>query len=253
MPARAVLLDIAGVLHDGERAYPGAREAVARLRAAGVPLRFVTNTSRRTRAATVEQLTSFGFDLTAPEVFTAPLAGRAYLEARGLRPLLVIHPALAPDFAGLPTEPPNAVFVADAGEHFDYATLDPAFRLLIDGAPLVAVGRNRYFREGGALHLDAGPFVAALEYASGQAAVITGKPAPEFFGAVLADLGASPSAAVMIGDDVEADVQGAVAAGLRGVLVRTGKYREGDEARLPGEGASVAADLAGAVEGLLAG
>ncbi len=252
MPPRAVLLDIAGVLHDGERAYPGAVEAVARLRAAGVPLRFVTNTSRRTRTATVQHLQGLGFEVATAEVFTAPLAGRAYLEARGLRPLLIIHPALAPDFAGLATEPPNAVFLADAGEHFDYATLDPAFRLLIGGAPLVAVGRNRYFRTGNELHLDAGPFVAALEYASGQSAVITGKPAPEFFAAVLADLGARPAEAVMLGDDVEADVLGAVAAGLRGVLVRTGKYRPGDEAGLPGAGASVAADLAGAVERLLA-
>ena len=57
------------------------------------------------------------------------------------------------------------------------------------------------FRERDTLHLDAGPFVAALEYASGQTAVITGKPAPEFFRAVLADLGARPDEAVMIGDD----------------------------------------------------
>jgi HAD superfamily hydrolase (TIGR01458 family) len=244
MAVRGVLLDIAGVLHDGRSAYPGAVAAVESFAAAGLPLRFVTNTSRRTRDGTVQRLRQMGFDVDPGEVFTAPLAARAWLASRNLRPLLVIHPDLAPDFAGLETAEPNAVFLADAAEYCSYAALDNAFRLLMAGAPLLAVGRNRYFREGGQLHLDAGAFVAALEYAAGSTAVVAGKPSPAFFEAVLADMGLDASEVMMIGDDVEADVLGARDGGLQACLVQTGKYRAGDEARIAGSGAWLAADLA---------
>lgn len=251
MKARGVLLDIAGVLHDGSKPYPGALEAVERLGDAGLPVRFVTNTSRRTRAATLRRLADMGFPVTAEQVFTAPLAARRYLESHGLRPLLVIHPDLAEDFAGLDTGQPDAVFVADAGEHFTYARLDAAFELLSDGAPLIAVGRNRYFRDAGRLHLDAGPFVAALEYASGREAVIAGKPSAEFFDAVLGDLHVPAADAVMIGDDVEADVLGAEAQGIHAIQVQTGKYRDGDRDKLSGSDAELVADLAAAVDRIL--
>ena len=92
-------------------------------------------------------------------------------------------------------------------------------------ADFVALQKNRYWRTPDGLSLDAGPFVAALEYATGRDAVVVGKPAPGFFAAVLGELGTDPRATVMVGDDVESDVGGALRAGLAGVLVRTGKYR----------------------------
>jgi ribonucleotide monophosphatase NagD (HAD superfamily) len=87
----------------------------------------------------------------------------------------------------------------------------------------VALQHNRYWRRADGLALDVGAYAAALEYATGREAVTVGKPAREFFLAAMADMGLQRG--IMIGDDVEADVGGAMAAGLPGVLVRTGKYR----------------------------
>ena len=95
---------------------------------------------------------------------------------------------------------------------------------MMDGAELVALQHNRYWRRSDGLALDVGAYAAALEYATGREAVTVGKPAREFFLAAMADLGTERG--VMIGDDVEADVGGAMGAGLPGVLVRTGKYRQ---------------------------
>lgn len=253
MAIRGVLLDIAGVLHDGRAPYPGAIESVKKLSRAGLAIRFVTNTSRRTRRATVDRLRTMGFDVQEQEVFTAPLAARALLRSRNLRPLLVIHPQLSGDFEGMNTRQPNAVFLADAAEHFTYNLLDRAFSLLVDGGPLIAVGRNRYFREGGRLHMDAGGFVAALEYASGQNATVVGKPSATFFDAVLNDMGLGRDEAVMIGDDVEADVLGAIDCGLSAILVQTGKYRDRDAGRLQGTAAELSLDIEAAVDSLLHG
>jgi HAD superfamily hydrolase (TIGR01458 family) len=164
-----------------------------------------------------------------------------------------VHPNLLPEFDQFSKDRPNAVVLGDAGSAITYEGLNQAFRLLMDGKPLISMGRNRYFREDSGLSLDAGPFAAALEYAAGIKAEIVGKPDPEFFHLALADMDCPPGEAVMIGDDVHDDVCGAVAAGLQGILVRTGKYRRGDEQQLSQPNATVADNIAAAVDLIVAG
>jgi HAD superfamily hydrolase (TIGR01458 family) len=118
------------------------------------------------------------------------------------------------------------VIVGDLGESWDYEVLNSAFRQLMEGAELIALQKNRYWETAEGLSLDAGPFVAALEYASGREAEVVGKPSDAFFELALGDLGVGVDHAAMVGDDVEADVGGAIDAGVAGILVRTGKYRE---------------------------
>ncbi|WP_163557970.1 TIGR01458 family HAD-type hydrolase [Halomonas sp. NO4] len=239
---QAVLLDISGVLHEDGVPLPGAVAAVAELQASPLALRFVTNTSRKTGATVYAELREMGFELERQQIFTAPAVIRRYLERHRLRPYLLVHESLEPEFEGLDTRDPTAVVLGDAEHRLDYRRLDEAFQLLQQDAPLLAVGTNRYFRQRGGLHLDAGPFVKALEYAAGIEAQVLGKPAADFFHAVLADVGVRPEEALMVGDDVEADVAAAMALGMQGTLVQTGKYRAGDETRAPA--ASVEAGLA---------
>lgn len=242
----AVLLDISGVLYQDAQPLPGSVAAVKALQAKGYPLRLVTNTSRLTAAEIHRQLTGMGYVLQPEQIYSAPRAVRHYVESHGLRPYCLIHRNLEEEFADLLEQPePNAVVVGDAEERFDYAHLEHAFHLLLDGAPLLAMGDNRYFHSRGALRLDAGPFVRALEYAADVKAMILGKPSREFFHGALEELGVSAGAALMIGDDVESDVLGAQKAGLQACLVQTGKYRAGDEAKATG--ALLAKDLAEAV------
>lgn len=245
---KGVLLDVSGVLEIGGEAVPGATDAVQRLRDAGLPIRLVSNTSRKTAATMLDQLAGLGFSVRQDELLTAPLAARALLEKRGLSPFLLVHPDLEPEFAGMAGE--DAVLVGDAGEAFTHARLDAAFRLLMDGKPLFATGVNRYFRDGRQLSLDAGPFVRTLEYAANTRATITGKPAAAFFEAAADSIGVQVGELVMVGDDAENDVLGAREAGLDGLLVRTGKFSAGDEQRVGPE--NTVADIAAAVEKILA-
>ncbi len=248
-----VLLDLSGVLYVGDMPLPGAPEALQRLQRSDLALRYVTNTTRAPRARIALQLSRMGFDLDVEQIFTAPMAARDYLRAHALRPHLLIHPALAEEFTDFPVGEANAVLVGDAGEAFDYPGMNRAFRLLMDGAPLIAMGHNRYFREADGLSLDAGPFIVALEYAAQVEAVVTGKPAAEFFCAACAAMATEPARTVMIGDDVESDVNGATRAGLRGTLVRSGKYRSEDERQLENVDSLVLPDLTAAVDWLLRG
>jgi HAD superfamily hydrolase (TIGR01458 family) len=247
-----VLLDLGGVVYVGGDPLPGAIAALERLKGAGLPVRYLTNTTRTPRAGMLDKLRGLGVPAGADELFMPAIAARRHLEQGGLTPRLLVHAALEEDFAGLAEGGAEAVVIGDAAEGFTYRALNEAFRALGRGAAFLALARNRSFQDDdGALSLDAGPFVAALEYATRREATVLGKPSPDFFAAALDSLGCGAEAAVMIGDDVEADVGGAQAAGIAGVLVRTGKYRAGDEDTIDPPPAAVADDLAGAVDWIL--
>ncbi|UCV18973.1 TIGR01458 family HAD-type hydrolase [Ferribacterium limneticum] len=247
---KAVLIDLAGVLHTGDEALPGAVRALDRLRMSGLPLRFLTNTTRTPSTILFAKLQRMGFTLAASEIQTAALAARTLVRSRGLRPLWLIHPDIAAEMGENDPEP-NVVVLGDMGTHFTYPILNHAFRLLMEGLPLVAMARNRYFMEPDGLSLDMGAFVAGLEYSAGITAEITGKPAPAFFNAALAELGIAPAQAVLIGDDLSDDIGGAQAAGIPGILVRTGKFRAGDDAHPDIRPAAIYDDFSAVVDALL--
>ncbi|KXZ53314.1 hypothetical protein GPECTOR_7g1208 [Gonium pectorale] len=132
---------------------------------------------------------------------------------------LFVAPEVVQEFAGVQLLPPGAesgagvVVIGDMGSEWSYRELNRAFR---------------YFKDVDGLSLDVGPFTAALEFAADEKAIILGKPDPLIFRLAAESLGLEASEVVMVGDDVRGDVGGAQAAGLRGLLVRTGKFRPED-------------------------
>ena len=225
----AMLVDLDGVLYVEDNPVPGAGEAVGRLRDAGLGLRFVTNTTARSRGQTLEKLERLGFALDPDELVTPAALANRHCGERGHETVaLIMNDDVKADFADLREvdEGPDAVIMGDLGEAFGFPILNRAFRMVMDGAELIALQKNRFWLTDEGLSLDAGPFVAAIEYASGTDAYVVGKPAPAFFEGVLGSLGVDAEDAAMVGDDVESDVAGAMNEGLAGVLVRTGKYRE---------------------------
>ena len=248
----ALLLDLSGVLYDGDEVIPGALDAIARAQASDLPLRFITNTSRKTGTRLLAHLRGLGFEVRDDQVFTAVDAARGWLRSRGLRPYCLVHRDIVGEFADFDQREPDAVLIADAAEDFNYQNLNRAFQLCLAGAPLLGVGYNRCFKSGGEMLMDAGAFIRAVEFAADVEATIVGKPSPEFFHQVLATTGVAAGSALMVGDDVFGDVEGALQAGIPACLVRTGKYREGDETRISGEFATVSS-IVEAVELALTG
>lgn len=225
----AVLIDLDGVLYVEDAPIEGAVAAVERLRADGFALRFVTNTTAHARDQTLAKLRRLGFAVEEAELVTPAALALRYCRHRGHgRVALVMNDEVKRDFADLEETDghADAVIVGDLGSGFGYDVLNRAFRQVMDGAELIALQKNRYWLRADGLSLDVGPFVAALEYATGAQAYVVGKPAREFFAQVLDDLDTAPALAVMVGDDIESDIGGALGAGLLAVLVRTGKFRE---------------------------
>lgn len=230
---KAVFFDLSGVLYVGKTAIAGAVAAITKIRTSNLQIRFVTNTSRRTRAQVLDDLHKLGFSLTADELFTAPVAVHDWLAQKNLRPYCLIHHQINSEFADIDQTNPNAVVIGDAEQGFNYDNLNRAFQLCHQGCPLIGIGYNRFFKLNGDLLLDAGPFIKAIEFATSSEALIIGKPAAEFFNQVLSSIQTAvpvlATEVLMVGDDIYGDIEGAINAGLQGCLVRTGKYQNGDE------------------------
>jgi HAD superfamily hydrolase (TIGR01458 family) len=231
IPPAALLLDIDGVLHVGDDPLPGAVESLQRLRELAGGVRLVTNTTSKPRRAIVEHLLALGFDVAEAEVLTPAALAVAYCRSRDYeRVSLMVGDSLREDLEELEKaaeeESPDAIVLGDLGPGFTADALNAAYRHLMDGAELIALQHNRYWRRADGLALDVGAYAAALEYASGVEATVVGKPSREFFAAALEHLGAEAAEAAMVGDDIEGDVGGGLDAGISSILVRTGKYRE---------------------------
>lgn len=233
----AVLVDLDGVLYQGNEIIPGADEAVAWLQSQNISHLFLTNTTSRPRNQIAEKLVSLGMEVDSETILTPVIATADWLKRNNDGLVALFMPeATRSDLTGIDELPgeresgASAVVLGDLGERWDFATLNRAFRLLMDkpSPTLIALGMTRYWRAPDGLRLDVAPFVTALEHAAGCEAVVLGKPSGDFFQAALDRLGADAGTTLMIGDDIVGDVQGAQRSGIPAALVRTGKFRPAD-------------------------
>ena len=233
MALGGLLLDLEGVLYQASEPVEGAVEAVAQCRDMGLNIRFLTNTTTKPKSAVVERLNHLGFDASSEDVFTPASAARSVLEELGAKRIrLAALSALAGDFDSFEIVSDgraDAVVMGDLHRDFTWELLNALLTPLLEGAALIALHKNRRCRREEGLSLDLGPFVAALEYAAETEAVVVGKPARAFFDSALQSMGLSAREVMMVGDDLESDIDGAHAAGLKATQVRTGKYTSRDD------------------------
>jgi HAD superfamily hydrolase (TIGR01458 family) len=233
----AILLDVDGVLHVSGAPIAGAAAAVRRLRADGHRIRFVSNTTTRSRAQVGEQLRLMGIEVEDDELQTTGAVAARVLA--GKRVLALTMPGLLDDLAGLQLVGMNVDAVllggADEGEEtgrvFSYLNLNRAFHELEAGADLYCLHKNRWWQTADGARLDAGAFVAGLEYAADIEATVLGKPSNAYFAAALEALDAEAGLTWMVGDDLETDIVGGHRHGMKTLLVRTGKFRPDDVER----------------------
>jgi len=233
---RAFLIDMDGTLYVGKSPVEGANEIITFLRERGYKFRIVTNATRRSRHSLCERLKGLGFEVSEAEIFSAPLATARYVTSKAKeleyepKCFLLTTGDVHKDFDEvgviITDKSPKFVVLGDAGDNFTYASLNKAFRFVLDGAELVAMEKDRYWMGSDGLMLGAGPFVAAVEYAAGVEAKLIGKPSRNFFELALRDMSVKAEEAAVIGDDVVSDVAGGKKLGMKGILVKTGKFRK---------------------------
>ena len=226
---KGLLFDLDGVLYVGNTPVTGAVEAVKALRASGLACRFATNTSTLSLVSLQKKINAMGFDIALDEIISAPQAAIQFLRQQK-NPVcrLLLADDVKQDFAEFQQSEtaPEFIVVGDIGNAWSYPMLNTIFNALMRGAKLIAIHKNRFWQTEQGLQMDIGAFIDGLEYASGKQAMIIGKPSKDFFHAALRSMQLNAENVVMIGDDIDVDIGGAQYAGMKAVLVRTGKYRQ---------------------------
>ena len=225
----ALLIDLDGTIYSQGEAYPGARFTIDFLQRRKIPFRYITNTTGLSRSQLVKRLADIGIKSTTDDIFIAPQAAALYCRKKGSRRvwLATRDDAVLAEFDGLELgrENPQAIVLADLREGFTCAMMNDLFGAILAGAELIAMQKGRYWlTEEYGPTLDLGPYVAALEYASAREATVVGKPAREFFDLALDGWSPTRAEIAVVGDSIENDLQGAKAAGLQAIMVRTGVY-----------------------------
>lgn len=224
---KQVFLDIDGVLMLGDLPIPGGTATVNKLTSLGIKVAFVTNTTRKPRRRIHEELLKLGFHVDIDDVICpAIIARERVLSMKRNSVALFVNEDVKEDFEGLheTRQRAGAIIMGDLGNKFSPEVMDEIFRLTFTGSELIAMQKNRYWRDENGLRLDLGPYVAAIEYATGKRADVVGKPSPGFFRGLLNRYQVKPENTLMVGDDIETDIKGAQRLGIRTVLVKTGKF-----------------------------
>jgi HAD superfamily hydrolase (TIGR01458 family) len=228
---KGFLIDLDGVLYVGDHPIEGAPAAIQFLEENGYKFRFVSNTTRKARRTIAKRLQTMGFSIPEEYIFTPALAAVTWLKIHHIQSYYLLTTGdVEEDFdlgqANIQGRKIEIVIVGDAGDMITYESMNTAFRHIMAGAELVALEKDRYWMAPDGISLSAGPFIAALEFASGKTATLMGKPSEAFFELALQDMGLEQADVAMIGDDIYTDIGGAQKSGISGILVKTGKYRE---------------------------
>ncbi len=228
------LFDLDGVFYRGKesRIKIGGTEAVEAIREAGKRLYVLTNNSTDTVETVHERLLEFDIPVKREEVLTSSLLTAEYLrERRGkVSYFLVGEKGLDAEmkrFGHRRTRGEKADFVVvGLDRKITYDKLDRAVRIVRNGAGIVATHSSRLYMYKTGPAIATGPLVKAIEYASQRRATVVGKPSPLMFSIALKRAGCDRTEAVMIGDQVDTDIEGATRAGIDSVLVTSGIDRD---------------------------
>jgi HAD superfamily hydrolase (TIGR01458 family) len=231
---QGVIFDIDGVLTYQDMVFPGAPQVVDLLRRQGLTLRFLTNSTLKSRRSCAAKLREVGFYIDDAEVLTASYITALYL--RQIKPRSVwvmVERQGVEEFVDFTQDldNPEYIVIGDNRSSFDFAHLSQALRLLRSGAKLIGMIPELVDTTQGALELNVGSWVHMLELASGVPATYIGKPYRYAYEFTLRSMGLEKSQVIAVGDRTGTDIQGANDFGIPSVLVRTGEFAENDLSR----------------------
>ena len=226
---KGLLVDLDGTLYFKEAPILGAIETVSSLRDTGVRLLFFTNTDSKSPKTVLHILHEYGFKINEDEIFTPIIALKEFLSKHPeKKSYFVTTVEVEKEFQDFPRvegpEIPDFVIVGDFHDNWDVNRLNEAFKYVFKGAKLLGTQGNKYFLDrNGEPIIDTGSFVQMIANATGVTPKIFGKPSKDYFLQALKKINLKPQETLVIGDDLESDIQGAISTGLKGILVRTGK------------------------------
>ena len=226
---KGILLDLDGVLCIGETPIPGAAEVIQLMKEKEIPFRIATNYTTLSRTSLFTKLNLMGINVDKYHIISAAYAGVLKLRSMGSPSCeIFLKEDTKSDYDEFHIDPisPEVIVIGDLDDRWTFNIINNIFNKVLNGSKIIALHKGRYFQVSEGLQIDSGAFIKAIEYATSTTSEVVGKPEKAFFELALKDMNLAPEESMMIGDDIINDVEGAQLAGVKGVLVKTGKYRK---------------------------
>jgi HAD superfamily hydrolase (TIGR01450 family) len=243
---RGFVFDVDGTLvhraGDEVHVIPGAREALARIRASGRPLALFTNGSHIPPSGFAAELREAGLDVADDELLTPLASVRTYLRAHHGATLLLFGSAAAREYLVANgthvvdsdrAEGADAVLVVHT-DVVDFGALERGARAILAGARLLTGSFvPAYAGANGPIFSRGAMLTAALAKVTGARPVVVGKPSRAAVRTYAERLGAAATDVAVIGDDLDLDIALGRLGGSRTILVRSGISASADVDRVP--------------------
>ena len=226
---KGILTDIDGTLYFKGAPIPGTIITLSKLRKIGLKFLFFTNTDSKSPKTVLKMLQDYGFSINKEEIFTPIIALKEFLfQYPKKRSYFLTTKEVEKEFEEISKvkgdEIPDFVVLGDFRDNWDVNRLNTAFKYVLKGAKLLGTQGNRYFLDhNGEPVIDTGSFIQLIAYAANITPIIFGKPSKEYFLQALKKLNLTHNEVVVIGDDPESDIKGAINSDIKGILVKTGK------------------------------
>jgi len=226
---KPVLIDFDGVIKIGNELASEAYSFFKYLSKNNIPFCILSNSTLRTSELVSEFLLKKNIVYEIP-ILTAFDATLEFVKKNYTKVKVYCRDNLIKHFNELLDDNnPQAVVIGDIGNKWSYETLNEMFRYVLNGADIVAMHKNKFWKPDDEIILDVGAFVTAIEFASGKEAFVIGKPSKIYFNTALEKLGFNlNNDFIMIGDDLENDVIASQKIGGTGILILTGKTKLSD-------------------------
>jgi HAD superfamily hydrolase (TIGR01458 family) len=222
-----ILIDFDGIINLGGTVAKDAKDFLEFLTQNKIPSHIISNSTLKTSKDVRAFLTEYSIQSSIP-IMTTVDASYNYIKKNYKKISVYCEEKIRQVFQEfIDEENPEAVLIGDLGAGWTYETMNNIFRKVIAGAEIIAMQMNKYWKpDGKTLSLDAGPFINAIEYATGKQAILIGKPSGLYFESALQQLEFSINENfIMIGDDYDNDILAAQNIGGKGILVYTGKTK----------------------------
>ena len=226
---KGILCDIAGTIEFKKKPIEGAIDTINFLRNKGVKIVFLTNTDSRTPAAIYKLLKNYGFTVEPQDIFTPIVAIKEFLKNEPEKSVYFLTTTdvkeVFSSFKQISSdEQPDIVVMGDFSDDWRVERLDQVFKYVLNGATLIGTQGNRFYLDnGGNPCIDTGAFIRMIGNAAQKPYSILGKPSKEYFHLALSKIGLKPDEVIILGDDIESDIKGGNNAGIRSIMVKTGK------------------------------
>jgi HAD superfamily hydrolase (TIGR01458 family) len=233
---KGVIIDLEGTLIDGNEPLPGSIDFINTLSAKNIPFNIITNRVSKTPLQMAEMINGMGFSVSNQQIVNPFIVLNKYLQKHSIRSFYFVGPEYLEkqiEMNNVYCNNPEYVILCDFEYiNCDYHLLNKIYNYIINGSEIIATSYSNYYYRNNEYRLDTGSFTKMYEMLSGKEAILMGKPSKEIFDCALKQMNVNKDEAIIIGDDILTDIDGGNKGGIKTVLVKTGKYKNGDEDKI---------------------